>query len=122
MTLEHFYISRCYVGRLSRTSDGKGGWRQQAVVLHDGLRCRVVPLRGQEALQYQRPTATGLFRLYCNVVDISPDDRVLFNGKLHDILAVRNPSSMNHHLEVDMEQREVPTVTGTTPSDFGWST
>lgn len=94
----------------------------QPVLLHDGLRCYVRQMKGSEAVQYQRPTAVGLHRMYCNVKDITADDVVLFNSRLYDILAVNNPGQRDHHLEIDLEQKEVPTETGTTPSDHNWST
>ncbi len=89
------------VTRRTRTSDGQGGFTigYSSVGTVNG--------RMRPASSNEKEVASAMQRnishvLYVEVdADIERGDRVTFEGLTVDVLAIREPSLMGHHLEID---------------------
>ena len=89
------------VTRRTRTSDGQGGFTigYSSVGTVNG--------RMRPASSNEKEVAAAMQRnishvLYVEVdADIERGDRVTFDGLTVDVLAIREPSLMGHHLEID---------------------
>lgn len=93
------------VTRITRTSDGAGGWTVSygAVGTYEG---RIRPASGQE-----REVAASMERqishvLYLECEDIERGDLVSCGGMTVEVMGIREPSLAGHHLEVDCLERQ----------------
>ena len=100
--------------RRERASDGQGGWGVEYTVI-DTISGRLRPASSEErsvARQDQR-RLTHVF--YCLAgTDVARGDLISGDAVTVDVLAVREPSRADHHLEIDCEevQREVSSEAG----------
>ncbi len=89
------------VTRRTRTSDGQGGFTIGYAA------AGTVNGRMRPASSNEKEVASAMQRnishvLYVEVdADIERGDRVTFDGLSVDVLAIREPSLMGHHLEID---------------------
>jgi len=86
---------------LSRTADGMGGWTETWSD-DSTFQGRLGSLPAEERLASDKVTVYATHRLYCNNLTISEEDRVKLGSRLFEIKAVRNPSNINDHLELDL--------------------
>lgn len=92
--------------RVSRVSDGQGGWTEVDGAQLSGVRCRVRPATARERELAWREEATVDHVLYCSAPrDLVRDDLVTTStGLTARVTAVREPSHLGRHLEVDLEE------------------
>lgn len=66
---------------------------------------RLRPLTGNEILANERIGLRTTHRFYCDVISVIPTDRIYDSNSSssYDIKFIKNPMSMNHHLEIDCE-------------------
>jgi head-tail adaptor len=93
------------VTRITRTSDGAGGWTvgYTAVGTYEG---RIRPASGQE-----REVAAAIERqishvLYLECEDIERGDVVTCGDLSVEVMGIREPSQAGHHLEIDCLERQ----------------
>ncbi len=104
MTIEALFIDTFTVSRLSLVSDSQGGWQQtraDAGTISGRLRPasateRTVAQQGQALISHVLYTTAG--------ADVQRGDYVTGAGKVVEVAAVREPSHMGHHLEVDCQE------------------
>jgi len=97
------YNAKADILRITKTSDGMGGWTEEEVVLHDDLPCRIVWSKGTEKIQFAKDTHYCDATLYCRVVDITTKDRVTYDGTTYEIIDVANPDNRNKRLAVKLK-------------------
>jgi SPP1 family predicted phage head-tail adaptor len=92
------------VSRLSTASDGQGGWAQSRVDVGTILG-RLRPTSASERTVAQQGQAQVSHVLYTSAdADVQRGDLVTGAGKVVEVIAVREPSHMGHHLEVDCQE------------------
>lgn len=99
-TLRHF--------RPTRTSDGQGGW---AVAYQDlgTLTGRLRPASSSEQTVAAQEQARVTHVLYCAAdEDVEREDLFSLAGRIVEVVAVREPSHLGHHLEVDCAEVQKP--------------
>lgn len=94
------------VMRITKTSDGMGGWTEAEVVHIDNLPCRINWLRGSERVQFDKDTYFRDAKLYCAVVDITNKDRIVYDGITYEVVNVSNPDNMDRYLIVEMKLKQ----------------
>ena len=108
MSVFESLLNRKYtIDRRSRVSDGAGGWaityEEQETV--DG---RMRPATGQERDVADREERRISHVLYVVAdTDIVRGDQVTGDSITVDVVAVREPSRADHHLEVDCWERQL---------------
>ncbi|MFH0902327.1 MAG: head-tail adaptor protein [Pseudomonadota bacterium] len=101
MTIEALYIHTLTISRPTRTSDGQGGWSVGYVDVAT-IEGRLRPKGASERTVAQQGQAEVSHVLYCGPdSDIQRGDLVTGAGKVVEVVAIREPSHMGHHLEVD---------------------
>ncbi|MBI1939175.1 MAG: hypothetical protein HYS25_13785 [Ignavibacteriales bacterium] len=60
-------------------------------------------LSGFMARKYERKYAESTHVLFCGVIDIKTDDRIVFESLEYEVANVSNPAQMDHHLEVELK-------------------
>ncbi len=101
MTIDSLYIHTFTVSRPAPVSDGQGGHERgySDVATFAG---RLRPKGASERTVAQAGQAEVTHTLYCGPEsDIQRGDLVSGAGKVVEVIAVREPSHMGHHLECD---------------------
>lgn len=101
MGIEALYIHVGTISRPTRTSDGQGGW---AVGYADAgtVSGRLRPATASEITTALQRQATVTHVWYCSTDDdVRRGDLVTVGDQTVEVLAVREPSHMAHHLECD---------------------
>jgi len=103
MSVNDFFTSTITVQRAVNVPDGLGGYTTgwTAHLVTPGL---VRPLRGSEKLVGGKLAARSTHRMYCPVIDITADDRVVFDGATYGVTFVDNPMNMDMFLQVGLER------------------
>jgi len=85
------------------TSDGQGGftevWASAGTFLG-----RISPLTAQERLLQDKETMLTTHRIYCDNMDILPDDRIKWGDYYFQVIGIINPSELYHHLEIEVRE------------------
>jgi len=102
-------ISTFTVSRPTRASDGQGGWLM-AYVDVGTVAGRLRPASASERTAAQQEQSKISHVLYCAAdVDVQRGDLVTGAGNTVEVLAVREPSHMGHHWELDcLETQKEP--------------
>lgn len=99
--IDALYIHTLTISRPTRTTDGQGGWTigySEVAAISGRLR----PKGASERTVAQAGQAEITHTLYCAAdTDVQRGDLVSGEGKVVEVVAVREPSHMGHHLEVD---------------------
>ena len=111
--IDALYIHSLTISRPTRTHDGQGGW----AVGYDelgGIAGRLRPAGASEQTVADQQQARVTHVLYCATdEDIQRGDLVSGAGVTVEVVAVREPSHMGHHLECDcVEIQQEPTEIG----------
>jgi len=103
MSFNSLLNKRATIQRLTRTSDGAGGFTEVWSNLYENIPCRVQPKSGLEQAKYSALKTVVTHVLYCNGNwNIIEADRVVFENKNFNVVFVKNPDHLLHHLEVEM--------------------
>lgn len=88
---------------ITRTDDSAGGYVESWT---DGatFRARICPLTAQERMMQDKTTPFITHRIYCSNMTITEEDRIKWGIYYFEILGIRNPSEMYHHLEIDVRE------------------
>jgi len=101
LSIESLYIHTLEVSRPTRTGDGQGGW---SVAYADvgAIPGRLRPASSSERTVALQEQAKITHVLYCGTdSNVRRGDLVSGAGPIVEVIAVREPSHMGHHLEVD---------------------
>lgn len=86
---------------VAETTDDMGGFTN---AWSDGTtfegRLSAMPIG--ERMSADRVTVYATHRLYCESLTITEKDRVTLGSRTFEVKAVRNPSNIDHHLEIDL--------------------
>ena len=101
MTIATLFIDTFTVTRLSVVDDGQGGWSQTRTTVGT-ISGRLRPANATERTVAQQRQAQVSHVLYAAATaDVQRGDYVIGAGKVVEVVAVREPSHMGHHLEID---------------------
>lgn len=86
---------------VTRTTDGMGGWTE-AWADGTAFEGRLSALPTSERMSEDKVTVYATHRLYCEDMTITEVDKIMLGSRTFEIKAVRNPSNISHHLEIDL--------------------
>ena len=84
--------------RIQKTSDGMGGWTEIENILHNNLPCRIVWTKGVEKIQFLKDTHYSDAKLFCRIIDVTTNDRVVYSSKTYEIVDISNPDNKDRQL------------------------
>jgi len=102
--IDSLFISMFTQSRMSRTADGQGGWAESWSDMGtiDG---RMRPATATEQVVAMQRQVGISHVLYCDAeVEVLREDRLTGEGRTWRVVAVREPSHMGHHLDIDCEE------------------
>jgi len=88
---------------LTRTDDEMGGYTETWAD-SGTFRARISPLNSAERLMQDKVTGITTHRIYCDNMDVSPDDRIKWGTYYFEIIGIINPSEAYRHLEIDVKE------------------
>lgn len=92
---------------VTQTTDSVGGVTE--VWANTGsFQARISPLSAEERLQQDKAIMGTTHRIYCDNLDISPNDRLKWGTFYFQIIAITNPSEAYRHLEIDAREINIP--------------
>ena len=101
MIIASLYIHTFVISRPSRTDDGQGGWTIGYADV-GSIQGRLRPASATERTVAQQEQARITHVFYCGAdEDVHRGDLVSGAGNVVEVVAVREPSHMGHHLEID---------------------
>ena len=92
---------------LTETDDGMGGTVSTWTDI-GSFRGRVSPLNSQERLMQDKALNTTTHRIYCDPMDVMPNDRIKWGTYYFEITGITNPSEVYHHLEISVREINYP--------------
>ena len=92
---------------LTETDDGMGGTVSTWTDI-GSFRARISPLSSQERLMQDKTLNTTTHRIYCDPMDVMPDDRIKWGTYYFEITGITNPSEVYHHLEISVREINYP--------------
>lgn len=104
MSLETLFDKTVDFERAALEDDGMGGQREIWNIVFAGVACAIQPVRGLEAVLWNRETATTTHHLYCKPLVITAADRVNFGGRIFDIKVIRDVDEANRLLVLDLKE------------------
>jgi len=108
MSLTSLLISTAEVKQLSTGQNAMGGVTKSYTTRIATLRCRIWPKTLTETDSYGKKTMIEVWKLACEAtatnLAIIESDQIVFGGSTYEITGIGNPSSMNHHLELDLRE------------------
>lgn len=103
MAIEDYYDQDVAILQVSRIPDG-GGESTEVWNTIETVKGKKRTLKADEVKLHGKPERKVTDRLYLaygtNILEV---DRVLIEGTTYKIVAIDNPMSMNHHLEIDLK-------------------
>lgn len=87
------------------TTQNVGGIAKDTYALIATISGRMRPLSGGEIYQNEKNGYKTTHRFYCGIHDIQSSDRII-SDKTYEVELIRNPMSMDDHLEVDVYYEE----------------
>ncbi len=96
------YKSKINILRVSRTSDGMGGWTKLPAMLHENVPCRINWKKGIEKIFFDKNSYFRDAVVYCGVIEVTNQDIVEYNGTQYEIVSVANPDECNKYMVIEM--------------------
>ncbi len=72
--------------------------------LHVDIPCLLRPMGSDEKIKRDKTVSDRMFYLYCENLAIRESDIVIISGTTYSIYGFKNPNSLAHHLEVEIEE------------------
>ena len=99
--ISNFYKQDITIERKTKGQDEYGvpseGW--SVLMTIKGL---IDKKTGDERMAGGKETTFNYYKLYCDANGIIEEDRAVLDGNIYEILSVRNPLNLDHHLEADL--------------------
>lgn len=96
------YFNDITVQRSTTTTDAWGN-TIQSWATHLTVKGLIRQLSGSQPSISQNDIAISSHRMYCRVVDITTNDRVVYGGKYYDVVRVNNVMNFGELLQVDLD-------------------
>lgn len=106
MSLQTLFNTLADIERVTLENDGMGGQRETWAVVFTDVACRIQPVRGLEAVLWNKETVTTTHHLYCLPIDITEADRVSFDSRIFDIEVVRDIDEQGRLLVLDLKEHQ----------------
>lgn len=108
MSLRNLMNSTVTVSYVSKTKDRtRGSWTETTGTRYANMPCRICPVGGGETSIYRGTRADCTHTMFVEGAygKIEEADKVTdSNGRVYDVLLVKNPSTMGHHFEVELRE------------------
>lgn len=102
MSFQSLLNAKVNILRITSTP-GAMGETESVNVLHYELACRINWKRGMQKIFFDKDTYFRDGKLYCNVVDITVNDRVQYGSKIYQIVDVNNVDEVGKFLVLDLK-------------------
>ncbi len=102
MSFNSLLNTKVNILRVTNTT-GALGCAESVNVLHHNLKCRLVWKKGSQKIFFNKDTYFRDGKLYCNVIDVTTEDRVQYGAKIYDIVDVDNTHEMGHHMALTLK-------------------
>lgn len=89
--------------RVTKVSDGLGGWTDTEVIVHNDLACRINWSKGAEKIIFDKTTYYRDAKVYCKVFDILVTDKIVYDSKSYEVVSVSNPDNLNWYCVLDVK-------------------
>lgn len=107
MSIRSMLNTTVSIERRTTVKTGLGSQEVSWSVLHKDIPAKLDPIGGREILFMGKLTSSLTHRLYILYLsDLRGSDRVVHQGDIYDIEGIRNPSSKNIYLMIDLSRRE----------------
>lgn len=103
MSLRKLFNKKVNILRVTKPAGALGGFTEVENVLHLNLPCRINWKRGSEKIFTGKGTYFRDAKLYCQVVDITVEDLVVYNGTEYGIVDVSNVDELGKYLVLDLK-------------------
>lgn len=91
---------------MTSTSDGMGGWTEEWATLST-VRAAIWPKRMVEQVEGEKRTANITHQVRVRYLDgIDEVCRVVFGGRIFEVISVINPEERNKYLDLMCEEKE----------------
>lgn len=105
MSLANLFDKTLNLMRVTRTSDGMGGWTENWES-QGTFKGRISPLGSSERMIGDKIYASATHKVYCEAMDIREDDRLVWGSWTFQILGIVNPSEGAHFLQILVQEIE----------------
>lgn len=102
MSLNSLYNSKINILRVTKTSDNMGGWTEAKLTLHKNVPCRINWSSGSENIQFDKKTFKRNGKVFCDVIDITEKDILVYSGIEYEICNVSNVDNIGKFLTIDI--------------------
>jgi head-tail adaptor len=103
MSVRGLYNVKVNIKKITKASDGMGGFTEAKAVLHKNLPCRINWSSGNERVQFDKNTYYRDAKLFCDIVDITEEDVVVYDGIEYEIVNINNVDNLNKFLTIDIK-------------------
>jgi len=97
------YNTKVNIMSITRTATALGNSEVENV-LHCALPCGIVWGKGIDNVQFDKDTYYRDGKLYCAVVDVTTQDRVVHGGLCYEIVDVRNVDEKGCQMVLDLKR------------------
>jgi len=93
--------------RQTLTNDGMGG-QTETWADAGSFRGRISYPKATERLSQGKETMITTPTIFCDNMNVMPDDRIRWGTYYFEIVGISNPSETYHHLEIDVREINYP--------------
>ena len=72
--------------------------------LHVNIKCLLRPLGATEKINRGKKVSDRLSIIYCENLAIREDDVAIVSGTTYQVTGFKNPNSLDHHLEIEVQE------------------
>jgi hypothetical protein len=84
--------------------DDRGVASQALVPVFSNIACRISTLGFGKESKIEKGAAVSRYQIFMRVIAITEHHRIILEGVTYNVLDVKNPAGMNHHLEILVEK------------------
>jgi head-tail adaptor len=107
MILDSLLNQTLTLQRITEADDNEGG-RNQTPYDAGSFKGRIHPLNSSERLSQDKVLNATTHVIYCDNMDVLPTDRIKWGTYIFDIIGIKNPSELYHHLEIECKEINYP--------------
>lgn len=106
--IDDFYDSTALIQLMTSTQNAMGGAQQVYTTRIASIECRLDPKIVREVDQFGKITMQEFWIMYCDASTtnktIEQTDRAIIDSRTFEVMAIINPGSQDHHLEIELQE------------------
>lgn len=103
--MNHLFNAKCTIkGFIS--PEASGTYSQTPYDKHTNVPCRIKWSQGQEKVMFGKDNWFRDAKVYCPVLDITVEDRLVYNAQEYDIVDVANPGEADRFMVLQIKRHE----------------